>query len=86
MLRIYLTSVLIYMIIIYAVIYMGQYKIKENGWLDGEKKKGSGVISLLCLSAVPIFRLFVVITVFVMAAMPKEEFEKLKDDMKNESN
>lgn len=86
MLRVYLTSVLIYMIIIFSIVYVGQYKIKENGWLDDKKKKGNAFISLFCLSAIPILRMAVVAAMFVMIAMTKEECERFKDDMNNESN
>lgn len=83
MLRIYLTSVLIYMIIIYALAYMGQDKIKENGWIDGIKKKGKPLAGLFCLAAVPILRIFFVLVIILMIGMTKEKFEK---EFQNVSN
>ena len=83
MLRIYLTSVLIYMIIIYALVYIGQYKIKENGWIDAEKKKGNPWVTLFCLAAVPLFRVVCIIALIMMIGMTKEKFE---EEFKNVSN
>ena len=80
MLKIYLTSVFIYMIMIYAIAYLGQYKIKENGWLDDSKKKGNPWVALFCLSAVPVFRLVVIIALFIMIGMTKEDFDKLVNE------
>lgn len=83
MLRIYLTSVLIYMIIIYALAYIGQDKINENGWTDGIKKKGKPLVGLFCLAAVPILRIFFVLVIILMIGMTKEKFEK---EFQNVSN
>lgn len=86
MLKFYLTSVIVYMIMIFAAAYIGQYKIKANGWLDDAKKQGSPWVYLFCISAVPIFRLLIVIVIFMMMSITKEDFDKYVDEVKNKSN
>lgn len=74
MLRIYLTSVLIYMIIIYCESKMFKDNIYKNGWLDNtEKKKNNKLGALFCMSAIPIIRTIIVITFCVMFIYPKEK-------------
>lgn len=75
MLRIYLTSVLIYMIIIYCTCAIFEGGIKAKGWISEQKSKGKWS-TLFMLSAVPILRFFVVILIFYMSTHTKEEFDK----------
>ena len=87
MLSIYLKSVLIYMIMIFAATYMGQYKIKENGWVNEAKKlERNFLISLFCLAAIPVLRFAVVLALLRMTSMTKEDFEKKKKELENEQS
>lgn len=84
MIKVYCQTVLVWMIIIYCLCYVFEYSIRKNGYLDKQEKHSSieKFISLLKLSAIPFFRLFVVFTIFLMATYPKdvliEKLEELK--------
>lgn len=79
MLKIYLISVVIWMIIIYAMAAICEASIKTNGWTKDKESKKRGVISsLFILSAVPVFRIIVVISMFIMAAYTPEQVEEMK--------
>lgn len=75
MLKIYLTSVVIYMIIIYCTCKIFENAIRSNGWIS-EKKKGGKLGVLFTLSAVPLLRFIVVVLIVYMASNTKEEYEK----------
>ena len=78
MLKFYLTTVVIWMIIIDSIILLTKDMIVKNGWLDGAQSKKNRIKSftgLFCLSAVPIFRFFVAIMLVVMSAKTKEEID-----------
>lgn len=76
MLEVYLSSVIIWMIIIFCICCIFANKIIENGWLDKKNKKyPHWLFSLFVLSAVPILRLFVAGAIIYMAAVTKEEFD-----------
>lgn len=90
MLKFYLTTVVIYMIIIYCTCSIFKDGIKAKGWIS-EGKRGSKFGALFTLSAVPILRLGVIILIFYMATHTKEEFNKWyadiqekKKELKNE--
>ena len=76
----YLKSVLFYMIILYAINFVLKDTIVKNGWIDGTYAKMSthkrGFMVVLCTSAIPVFRFFVVLMYFLMAGMPKEDYEE----------
>ena len=76
----YLKSVLFYMIILYAINFVLKDTIVKNGWVDGTYAKMSthkrGFMVVLCTSAIPVFRFFVVLMYFLMAGMTKEDYEE----------
>ena len=84
MFSVYMCSVIIYMLIISSAAMICELNVRKNGWLNepGENKN-SKIAMLTAMAAVPIFRLLVVIFIFVMAVYPKEEViawvEKHKD-------
>ena len=72
MLKLYFSTVIIYAIIILCLDKMYEDQIRRNGWFDGiEKARFSEAASLFMLSAVPIFRTFVVLFIFVAASTKK---------------
>lgn len=72
MLKIYLTSVLIYMIIIFCETHIFKYNIYKNGWVDSLNK--TKFMSVFCISAIPILRFFVIIMLIIMFIYPKDKF------------
>lgn len=77
MLKFYFSTVAIYAIIILSAARMMKDKIRENGWLDGVKKTDeSKMTALFMVSAVPVFRLLMVLAIFAMASTEKPK-EKL---------
>lgn len=79
----YLTSVIIYMIIIYSMTFIFGDTMKAKGWAASEKPNTNKLVVLFCLAAVPILRLFVIVSIFYMATHTKEEFEKWQEEAKN---
>lgn len=81
MLKFYLTTVVIYAIIISSMAKMFRNAVKENGWLDEEKKSTESKFTMLfCLSAVPILRILVIICIYMMAMHgPDDNFWKKND-------
>lgn len=75
MLKIYLTSVIIYMIIIYCTCQIFKDAIRSKGWIN-EKRNGSKLGILFTLSAVPVLRFFIILLVIYMSTHTKEEYEK----------
>lgn len=84
MIKFYLQGVLIFMIIIYSSIYIMQDKIKDNGWVDVEKKSDNKWFGLFVVSAIPVVRVLIIVCIFMMAAKTKEEFDKFVEDNKHE--
>ena len=85
MLKFYLTSVLIYMIIIYCESKMFKDDICKNGWLNNmEKKKNNKIGTLFCMSAIPIIRVIIVIMFCVMFIYPKEKVNAWIEENKKE--
>lgn len=78
MLKFYFSSVLIWFIIIYASAKLTNPLIKKNGWLDSniKKSKAKGIFGCLLIAIVPIFRLIVTITFFILAFNKKETLIK----------
>ena len=84
MLKIYLSSILIWMIILYCTCAIFEKPIKEKGWINAENKsKDNGLKILFILSAVPIVRLFVFVMLFVMSTYTKEQFDEWCEKVKN---
>lgn len=75
MLVTYLSSVIIWMIIIFCACHIFANKIIKNGWVDNENKnRKNWLFTLFALSAVPILRVWIACMVIYMANVTKEEF------------
>lgn len=73
----YLTSIVIWFIILHCTCAIFKENIINNHWLEGVKSRGLGYTIAVC--AIPVFRALVCAVLFVMAAVDKYEFEeKLK--------
>ena len=74
MLKFYFSSVIIWFIIIYASIKLTSPLIKENGWVDSniKKNKAKGIFGCLLIAVIPVFRLIVIIALFILAVNKKE--------------
>ena len=70
MLKFYLTTVVIYMIIIYCMCSIFKNSIRAKGWTC-EEKRVNKFRMLFTLSAVPILRFGVLILIFYMATHTK---------------
>lgn len=56
--------------------------IRQNGWLSEKRKKS---YSILLLLFVPIMNVLIVLLLFLMIGMKKEDFEALTNKIKEES-
>lgn len=75
MLETYLSSVIIWMIIIFCDCCIFTNKIIKNGWVDNENKnRKNWLFTLFILSAVPILRVWFACMVIYMANVTKKEF------------
>lgn len=74
MLKFYFSSIIIWFVIIYASAKLTNPLIKENGWVDSniKKNKAKGIFRCLLIATIPIFRLIVTITFFILAVNKKE--------------
>lgn len=79
MLKFYLTTVIIWMFIIYCVTEIFQNGIVKKLGANNGKEAGlfKKLESLFILSAVPIIRLFVVIVIIYIATCKQEDFDEL---------
>lgn len=85
MIKFYMTTVVIWMVIIYATIFVTKEAIKNNDWVT-EKKDTTPlgtIIALFCMSAIPIYRFIVVCSLIMMSVKTKEEFEKWRKTLGN---
>ena len=82
MLKFYLTSIFIFAFIMFGGFMLFGDKIKENGWVDESKKNShaEGIFALIWMSSIPIFRLLIVVFIFVAACYTKEQFEKMVNE------
>ena len=91
MLKFYLSSVLIWSIILICEMLIFKNAIYRNGWLDNLKSKEPSVarfiatiISYLACAAIPVFRFFMAIFIFVLAAVSQERLNEMVEEIKNE--
>lgn len=85
MLEIYLSSVIIYMIIIYCVTKLSKPYLIANGWHNTNVKKTNSVLcSLFIIAAVPLIRLFVIGGILYMTTITKEDYERIKKEHEDE--
>lgn len=78
MVKVYLYSIILYMFIILCAIYLCEDNIEKNGWNKSVKSDINPWLILLCVSAVPIFRIAFVVFTFYMAYYTFEQFEAWK--------
>lgn len=65
------------MIVIYATVKLLGPTIKEKGWIkDDTSTKGGKLSALFILAAVPFFRVWVWIFLFVMGMYTHEQFKE----------
>lgn len=76
MLKIYFSSVLIWMVIIFGITFMFKQSIKDKGWIDESKKSKNWIVVLFCIASIPIFRALVAAGLLFMAATTKEDYQK----------
>jgi hypothetical protein len=88
MLDFYLSSIVIWFIILFSEIIVLKDAIYKNGWLDPQKKRNPirSIFSYVLVSAVPIFRLFVAIMTFVLATYSKEHYDKFVEELKTKDD
>ena len=82
MIKFYLQSVLIFMIIIYSMLQICKEKIKANGWKSEEQQHNNKWSGLFVLSAVPVLRVLVIVVVLMMAVYTKEQFDAKLEELK----
>ena len=82
MLQIYLASILIWVIIIYAVTTLCADKIVSNGWLNSVTPSGANrsLVTLFAVASIPIIRVLMVIALIIMASLTPAEYEVWKKD------
>ena len=84
MLKIYFSSILIWMIIIYCTTSIFKNAIVKNGWVDPNKKSAeNGWKCLFILSAIPIIRFLIFVLIIMMSAYTKKQFEEWSEKVKN---
>ena len=86
MIQVYLSSVAVWMIIIYCLCWLFKNAIKNNGWISqkSDTSKTNKLVVLFVLSAVPIIRFIVCVTIVFMSMYTKEDFEKFKAEVEAE--
>ena len=59
--------------------YAGKERIIKNGWVTRDELKTTtrarGWMAIISVAAIPIFRLLIVLVLFMMAGMTKEDYE-----------
>lgn len=85
LLELHIVSSILYLITFIAFFFTFKEKIKENGWLE-ESNKTRPYYYLLFF--VPVFRLLIVIALFVMIGSKKTDWDELhkKEDPENEKS
>ena len=86
MIKLYLISIVVWMIMIYGTAYLFEDKIRENGWADTPKSKKNPYFMALLSAAIPVIRVVYFLSVIMMVGMTKEQFDALMKEIKDESN
>lgn len=78
LLRAYLVSIGFYFIVDLVLLELFTDRIVENGWIDDceVSEDENPYLQLFLSCAVPVFRLWQCISIFVMAFHTKDEFEE----------
>lgn len=81
----YLTSVAIYIVIIVCELYLFQDNMVKNGWKPERSSSAkSPVAMLIAVSAIPFFRLLMVVIFCIMATYTKEQFDEWIEKIQKE--
>ena len=83
MLTNYLTSIIIYMVIIYCEIKVFMSNIIKNGWTTETSNQKVRIGPLFLLSAIPVVRLVLAISLCIIFIYPKEKMDELMEETKN---
>lgn len=86
MIKLYLISIIIWLIMIVGTIYLFEDKIRENGWTNVQKSNKNPWVVLILASAIPLIRVVCFISTIMMVGMTKEKFDELKKELDDESN
>ena len=86
MLKFYITSVIIFAAIIYAMCVVFGDMVKAKGWSSGKKVECNPLVLLFCLAAIPIIRLLFIFVILYMASHTPEDLEKLKQEVIDEDD
>ena len=85
MLKLYLSSVVIFMIIIYCVLQLARTKLIENGWVGSERKRGlTKLWGLFVSAAVPLLRLVIIGVILYMTTITKADYQTIKEKEKDD--
>ena len=81
MLELYLSSIIVWFIVIMSSFAVCGKAIVKNGWAKAAEKliTFKSLVLVLALAAIPVFRLIVCAATFSMASMSKEEYYKMKN-------
>ena len=79
----YLKSVIFYIFILLATEFVCKENIIKNGWVTRDELKSTtrarGWMAIISVAAIPIFRFLMVVVMFMMAGMTKEDYaEKMR--------
>ena len=81
MLDLYLSSIIVWFIILISSAIVCRKMIVEKGWIKINKKPArfKSLMFTLVIAAIPVFRLLVCGIMFFMATVSKEEYYKMKN-------
>ena len=81
----YFKSIIVYVIIFSAEMFIFKQNLLKNGW--GNKQSSSfprNLMYLFGVAAVPFFRFLMMFMIFLAAAMPQTEWDKIIKEAKQE--
>lgn len=81
MFGLYIKSVIVWVVMIWAAIYMNKEKIIEKGWLENANKSEASLIVFIAMAVIPIMRVVFLITPFAMANMTREELDEWLENL-----
>ena len=86
MIKLYLSSIIIWAIMVFGTAYIFEEKIMDNGWKDSLKTKKNPYVMLAISPAIPVVRAIFFTSAIAMALITKEKYDELERRVKNESN
>jgi hypothetical protein len=85
MLITYITTIVVWMIILIGTAYIFEDRIRENGWLKDVKQTDKNPwLLVFFMSAIPLLRVVFFISEIMMVAATKEDIDELVEDLKDE--